>query len=265
MRSYLILNMRSMNSLPLMEPWLQREHAPEIIGMNGPILDRYTSYRAIPAPTGAEPYGYYNWRMTEHWWRESPFRGHGQMDQGTAFAETWPPNYTNILGLPEGEARSDKWGGTPDGRHPPVMMFVNRRPDNDFHGKGLLMGDGTVIRWVMAIKYPEGVSKEEGEDWYLNTHAPEVCKQPGLKRFYSYKKIAPFTTQFDRVSELWYENTDAWTHAVVTNPPNYTKPAWAKYDQYPFLEPYVDFISTFLLESPTNDFLRDWRGYIQTA
>jgi len=28
--------------------------------------------------------------MTEHWWRESPFRAGGQMNQGTLFAERWP-------------------------------------------------------------------------------------------------------------------------------------------------------------------------------
>jgi len=265
MRSYLIINIRSMNDLPLMERWLLKEHAAETISMNGPILDRYTSYRAVPAPRGAEAYGYYNWRMTEHWWRESPFRGKGQLDQGTSFSEIWPAAYTDILGLPKGEARSSKWGGTPDGKHPPVMMFVTRRPTEDFKVNGLLMSDGTVLRWVVAIKYPEGVSREEGDAWYINVHAPEVCKQPGLKRFFSFSKTGPDSTQFVRISELWYENADAWTHSVIEAPPTYTKPEWAQYDRYPFLEPYVDMIGTFLLEAPTNDFLRDWKGYVFTS
>ena len=87
MRSYLILNLKSMNDLPFMERWLLRDHAPETISFIGPILDRYCSYRAVPAPEGAKEFAYYNWRMTEHWWRESPFRAQGQMDQGTLFAE----------------------------------------------------------------------------------------------------------------------------------------------------------------------------------
>ena len=265
MRSFLILNLRSMNDLPLVERWLLKDHAAETLAMNGPILDRYTSYRAVPAPRGAEAYGYYNWRLTEHWWRENPFRGQGQMDQGTSFAETWPPNYTDILGLPSGEARSSKWGGTPDGKHPPVKMFIPRRPSEDFKGKGLTMADGTVLRWVVAIKYPEGVSQEEGDHWYINVHAPEVCKQPGLKRFFSFGKIAPSTTLFVRISELWYENAEAWTRSVIEEPQEYTRPAWAQDDRYPFLEPFVDMFGTFILEAPTNDFLRDWNGYVFTS
>ena len=265
MRSYLILNMRSMNELPLMERWLLKDHVGETIGSIGPILDRYTSYRAVPAPRGAEPFGYYNWRMTEHWWRESPFRGQNIMDNCSSFAECWPDNYTEILGLPSGETRSHKWGGSAEGKHPPVFMFVPRRATEDFKGKGLIMADGTVLRWVVAIKYPEGVSREEGDDWYINVHAPEVCKQPGLKRFFSFGKIAPSTTLFVRISELWYENAEAWTRSVIEEPPEYTRPAWAQHDRYPFLEPFVDLIGTFILEAPTNDFLRDWNGYVFTS
>lgn len=265
LRSYLVLNIRRMNDLPLMERWLLKEHAAETLSMNGPILDRYVSYRAVPAPDGAEAYGYYNWRMTEHWWRHSPFGGGGLMDQGTSFSEIWPEGYTAILGLPQGEARSQAWGGAPDGPHPPAFVFVPPRPTEDFKGRGLTVSDGTVLRWVVAIRYPEGVSREEGDDWYVNVHAPETCRQSGLKRFFSFRAIEPKTGPFVRVSELWYENADAWRHAVIEQPPAYTPPAWARHRQYPFLEPYVDFVGTFLLEAPTNDFKRNYAGYVFTA
>src|SRR5665213_2049048 len=120
MRSYLILNIRSMNDLPLMERWLLRDHAPETISFIGPILDRYCSYRAVPAPDGALDYGYYNWRMTEHWWRESPFHPDRPMDQGTLFAERWPPGYQRILGMSEHlDPRNPHWGGRSGGPNPP--------------------------------------------------------------------------------------------------------------------------------------------------
>ena len=264
MKSYLILNIRTMNDLPLMERWLLKEHAGETLSVNGPLLDRYVSYRAVPAPEGAEAYGYYNWRMTEHWWRSQPhdaeFRG-----QDTSFSETWPADYVTVLGLPDGKTRSRSWEGAPGGKHPPAMMFLPRRATEDFKGKGLTINDGTVLRWVTAIKYPEGVSVEEGDDWYIKTHAPEVCSQPLLKRFFSYKVIEPRTSQFVRVSELWYENADAWRKSVIESPPRYTKPAWARHDRYPFLEPFVDLISTFILEAPSNDFKDNFHGYIFTA
>jgi hypothetical protein len=68
-----------------------------------------------------------------------------------------------------------------------------------------------------------------------------------------------------RVSELWYENGTAWRRAIEESSVKYTKPAWAKYGKYPFLEPGVDFVSIFLLERPDMDFLRDYRGYLTTA
>jgi len=265
-RSYLILNIRSMNDLPLMERWLLRDHAPETISFIEPVLDRYCSYRAVPAPDGALDYGYYNWRMTEHWWRESPFHPDRQMDQGTLFAERWPPGYRPILGMPEHlDPRNPHWGGRAGGPNPPVFVFVTKRPSEDFFGRGLTLDDGTILRWVHAIKYPDGVSPKEADDWYVNVHAPEVCKQPGLKRFVSYHVVAPKIGPWQRVSELWYENADAWRKAVIETPPAYSAPPWATRKAYPFLEPWVDFVSTFLLEAPTNDFKRALTPYIVTA
>ncbi len=265
LRSYLILNLSDMNHLPLMERWLLKDHARETIGQLDPILERYTSYRAVPAPEGSERFCPYNWRMTEHWWREPPWVG-GVMDHGTAFGEVWPPGYASIVGMPEGAARSAGWAGSPGGPHPPVMIFVQSRRADDFVGKGLTIDEGTNIRWITAHKYPDGVPVDEGEDWFLNVHAKEVAEQSGLKRFFSYRQVEqPRLGAFVRVSELWYENADAWRKAVVESPAEYTQPAWADYDRYPFLQPAVDFVCQFLLEAPTDDFKRYLRPYITTA
>jgi hypothetical protein len=265
MRSYLILNIKSMNDLPLMERWLLQTHAAETLSQNEMWLYRYVSYRVVPAPDGAEPYGCYNWRMTEHWWREVPWVK-GQMDHGSALAEQWPKDYNEILGLPKGgPARTAAWGGKPEGPHPPVFCFVPARPTEDFKGKGLTLADGTILRWVVALKYPEGVSAEEGDDWYLNIHAKEVCKQPGLKRFFSHKVCDPKIGPWVRISEQWYENADAWSKAIIEQPPKYSRPPWGGHAKYPFLEPYVDFVSQFLLEAPTNDFKRNLSPYLVTS
>lgn len=253
-----------MNDLPMMERWLLKEHAAEIISQLDPILERYVSYRAVPPPEGSEHFYSYNWRMTEHWWRESPYQG-SLLDHHTSIAERWPTDYTAILGLPQGEARSLGWGGKPEGPHPPVFAFVPYRASEDFKGKGLTLDGGTNLRWVTAHRYPPGVSLEEGEDWYLNVHAKEVMEQPGLKRFFSFNVIEPKTGPFVRVSELWYDNANAWRKAILESPPKYTKPRWATYDRYPFLQPAVDFVSQFLLEAPTDDFKNYLRPYVTTA
>jgi hypothetical protein len=137
------------------------------------------------------------------------------------------------------------------------------------------MDEKTVLRWLIYLKYPEGVSEQEGEDWYLNVHAPEVLEQPGLTRFFSYKVLphrlfAPprpgarrfthpdtrLTMGWNRISEQWYENPAAWRRAIIDAPPRYTRPAWASHEQYPFLAPFRHFASTFILERPTDDYLR---------
>ena len=261
-RSYLVLNLTSWDYLPLMDRWLYKEHAMETMNQGGPILHRYATYRAVPPPDGAAVYGYYNWRMTEHWWAESPFR-RGVMGHGSAFAEVWPENYDKALGFPKGVAQRDrKWLAKA-----PAFIFVPYRPTEDFKGSKLTLNDGNIIRWVTVFKYPHGVTCDEGDDWYINVHAPEVIEQPGLKRFFSFSAVDPSSSvgPFMRVSELWYENHSAWRKAVIESPPSYTKPEWARFNRYPFLEPDVDFISTFLLERPECDFLREYRGYHVTS
>lgn len=264
LRSYLILNIRSMNELPKMERWLLKIHAAETMSQHDPILERYVSYRAVPAPAGAERFSPYNWRMTEHWWRQLPF-GKSVMEHKTALAEIWPDDYEGIVGLPQGEFRSLSWSGDTDGPHPPAFVFVPCYATEDFKGRGLTLDKGTNIRWVVAHRYPEGVSVDEGEDWFLKVHAPEVTQQPGLKRYFSFKAVEPKTGPFVRVSELWYENENAWRKAILESPPEYTKPPWASHDTYPFLRPGKDVVSIFLLESPTDDFKNYLRPYTTTA
>jgi len=43
----LILNIRALDYLPLLERWLMKDHAPEIISQPDPILERYVSCRAL--------------------------------------------------------------------------------------------------------------------------------------------------------------------------------------------------------------------------
>ncbi len=115
------------------------------------------------------------------------------------------------------------------------------------------------------LKYPDGVPVEEGEKWFLEVHSKEVAQQPGIIRYFSYRTMAPPgrpASPWVRVVEQWYEDFEGWQKSVINSPPKYTRPPWAKYDKYPFLEPFVDLVSTFILEKPTNDWLRDYNGYV---
>jgi hypothetical protein len=108
---------------------------------------------------------------------------------------------------------------------------------------------------VVAHKYPAGVDVEAADDWWVNVHAPEMCEQPGLKRFFSTRFTGAASGNMVRFSELWFERGSAWRD-MVNSPDRFTRPAWASRETFPFLRPYEEFASTFLLEAPTNDFKR---------
>jgi Chalcone isomerase N-terminal domain len=248
-----------LDDLPNMERWYYGSHSSEIARRYGPWLERHESYPALNAPEDARRFGFYNWRVTETFWRETP-------EPGPKGAYVFTP--------------APVW-------NPIVACAVPAQPNEDFFGWDRIATEGACIRWYMLFRYPRGVRLDEGEDWYVNVHAPEVMKQPGLRRFFSFKACKPPVplpgmwhpkasppdemqlVQWDRVTELWYDSFSAWRNAVVDNPPAYTLPEWATDDFYPetidtfpFFKPGVDFVSTFLLERPSDEFLRDTRYYL---
>lgn len=137
-----------------------------------------------------------------------------------------------------------------------------------------------VRRWYLLLRYPEGVAKEVGERWFLASLAPEIMRQPGLFRFFSFRAVdraialprewpaaaRPSTEtilhSWDRLVELWYPSFAEWRTAVIDSPPHYTALPWTSGERFPFLEPGKDFVSSFLLERPNDEFWRDSRGYV---
>jgi len=249
----IVLHDIPLDAYPAMERWYYRDHAAEIARRYGPWLTRHESYLPVPlVPPEAQAFGFYNWRLTECWWREIPLPG----PRG-ALSYTPPPVWPRV-----------------------ATCFVPAQPTEDFLGGDLLPQDKVGLRWYILLRYPRGVDKKEGEEWFLGTHAPEVMQQPGLYRFFSYRVIvnAPglpgvwhpgaspppeiTDTRWDRVVELWYETFGAWRRAVLEKPPTYTAPPWDTHEVFPFLRPFEDFVCTFVLERPTDEFLRDLRSYL---
>lgn len=241
-------HLKDENNRPAMERWNNRYHIPEVI-VKQPWIVKYLLYRPVPHPEGAEDFFPINYRLHENW----------ALDEST---RRGPKGLLSMTKEPVENALDVR------------VVTIPAEPTEDFFGAERSIDDSTILRWVVAFSYPEGVSEEEGEDWYLNVHAKEVLKQPGLIRFFSSKAIPnsnPFRRadkQKDqgkakrpivRVSELWYENNNGWRNSVILDPPEYTKPDWAKKDAYPFLTPKEDFISAFILESPDCDMLREYK------
>lgn len=235
------------NDRPAMERFFAEQHCPEVCAQ-APWLTRYVLFRPVPPPPGAEAFGYINYRVHENWVR-SPEERRGV---GGLLSFSAQPGYIDV-----------------------AIINVPAEPSEDFFGASMRHDEKTILRWVTMFRYPDGVPLDEAEDWYLNVHAPEVCRQPGLTRFFSHKALTageiphsgdqrPFFDEvpplmkkrWHRLSELWYENDNGWVESVLTNPPKYTPPPWATRDAYPFIVPGEDFISTFLLERPDEDLLQ---------
>ena len=46
-----------------------------------------------------------------------------------------------------------------------------------------------MVKFVWLFRYPEGVSVEEGDKWYLGVHAQQGKVAPGLKKYLTWKVL----------------------------------------------------------------------------
>jgi hypothetical protein len=204
-----------------------RYHAPEIVRLSGPWLRRYETYQAYDPPKEAiERFGAVAGRYSELWFTD---------------VEEWNTR------PPLGAFTKPNWDMK---RMAAAQTIARALPSEEFLNLNPHHEDTPIIRWLTAIKYPEGVSIEEGEKWFLEVHAREAKNQPGLLKFISYRSIPEANSQWVRVNEYWYKDFAAWRKAVIESPPKYTQPSWG--GQYPF----VIMTSTFLDVDPDYDFLK---------
>lgn len=255
-RTLIIHHLNNIDFLPQMERWYVNHHAPEVLAQE-PWLTRYVMFRVIPPAKGMENLGFMNYRVHENWNLDI----NNRRSLRGLLAMT-PEPFENSMNV--------------------AVINMPAEPTEDFFGLERSHTDPACIRFITVFSYPEGVSREEGEDWFLNTHVPEVCKLPGLKRFFSYKTYEEYHSplpmsddvpdfvdhggqslfghKWDRVSEMWFENNSDWTKAFENA--NFSAPLWATRDTYPFVEPMVHFICTSLLERPDQNMLKNYEGLI---
>jgi hypothetical protein len=238
------------DALAAMERWYYREHSAEIVRRYGPWPARHESYLPVPAPPEAATFGVFNWRVTEGWWRELPEPG----PRG-ALSFTPPPVWPTV-----------------------ATCFVPAQPSDDFAGSDSLPSATACLRWYVLVRYLPGVSVESGEEWFLGILVPEVLRQPQLRRFFSFRVITESSTlpgvwrgggeppadtilpTWHRLCELWYESLSDW-RAATAEVAAAAAPPWAELATFPFVEPGRNFVSSFILERPTDEFLRDLRAY----
>jgi hypothetical protein len=245
-----------------------RYHAPEAIRNSGQRLRKYVMYRPYDPPEEAvQRFGAVKGRYAELWFA-SEEEYHSRPGQAEWTLPSWETDKTRKI--PKG------------GKYPNT---VPAQPTEEFYDLDPNPEQTPIIRWIQTIRYPEGVSVEEGEKWFLEVHSKEALKQPGLLKFISYKCLergggppggrgaasAPqgeppssgmmsppgqmpsegdMPGSWVRVNEYWYKDFEAWRKAVIELPPEYTVPPWG--GEYPF----VEIGSTFIGYMPSVDFLK---------
>ena len=243
-KTIIIHHLLDMNDLPAAERWFYRYHIPEVL-RNQPVS--YVSFRAVPPPPGAEAFGYYNYKV-----HENLNRGEGEKPLG-------------LLTMTQGS-------GAAQGDHGQRAGDAHR----GLHGPGhLLRGEDHPALGRSPSATPKGVSVEEGDDWYVNVHAKEVMQQPGLTRFFSYQghraagghgqggagvhasavgglvRLAPHQRAVVREQQRlggFGPHQPAGLHQAAVGDPRRATPSWS---------PGSNFASTFILERPSDDWLRE--------
>lgn len=222
------------------------QHGPEVMQCSGPWMTRYQAWRPYQPPEEAiERFGAVRGRYGELWFHEQDY-----IERGPLKGASKPP------WVVEGRSVSE---------NKQTNIMVPCLPTEEFFDSDPYPVTTPILRWLTIIAYPEGVSDEDGEKWFLEVYAKEAVKQPGLLKFVSYRvwknpagegeeipaevKEMPGFRKWVRLCEYWYNDFDAWRIAVLESPPEYTTPSWG--GEYPF----VDMVSTFLPYYPDIDFM----------
>ena len=267
MRSVIMVCVRDDSDLPAAYRWLYKHHVADSISQFAPYVTRYCSYRALPLPPGGEEFGTYNFIMTEHYWLIDPFAGdQSGTPRGLAFKEYFTDEYLVVTRQkPGGALRESRWTGTRDGYHPTVFTFLPMFWEEDFKGSQRTIEDGPNYRWQISFAYPQGISREQGDEWFYNEFVPVIAALPEVNRFLSSRVLdSPRKSPFHRFCEIWFDNSREWQKAMAKARAALRKPAWASSERFPFFEPYEDFVGIFLLDRPESDHLQQFRGYLTT-
>jgi hypothetical protein len=214
------------------DAWYAAVHSQECLRYFGPWLKRYEAYNAHVMPPDARRPDAYKGRYMELWY-----------DNVEAWKEAAPLAHTYS---------SPPWGPMNSPQKPSASLIVPAVPTDNFLGKPEPPpSGGPYFRFLFAMKYPEGVSVEDGEKWYLTYHSQEAKLFPGLLRYVSYRVVpnSPVKSGWVRLGEMWYKDYDSWKKALAN--PKYTAPPWAAQGK-----PWLDVVQIFTSTKPDFDYLK---------
>lgn len=248
--------------------WLYYYHIPESIAQFGPYVTKYAFYPALPVPPEGERFGGYNMQLTEHYWNVNPMSEELNVK---AFTEFFPLDVLKWQGtipeeMPENQSLdgdSARSAGGDNGRPPFIFAFLPISWQEDIKGKGRTLEDGPNYRWQFLIKYPEDVSREEGDKWFFEKVIPIFKKATEVTRILTSKVIQNVNgCVFQRTVEMWFEGPNEWYKVAVEDAAAIEKPVWASGGSFPFLKPKFEIASLFLTDIADSDNYTQYRGFI---
>lgn len=251
--------------------WQYFYHVPESMAQFGPYVSKYTYHWALPVPEDGERFGTRNYNIAEHYWLVNP------MDQRLkvkAIAEYMPPEAlvwqgtlpdkpeTLSMGMLGGdEGRSTGLTGD-DGTIPFVWTFVPMWWEEEFKGTNRTLADGYNYRWLFTIKYPDGVTKEEGDKWFYEEMIPGFINMSQTTRIMCSNIMQEINAcPFHKLVEIWFEDNEDWHDAVTIEAATIKKPAWASVDTFPYLKPQQEIVGEFFGDRPGDEHYTQYGGY----
>jgi hypothetical protein len=144
------------------------QHGPEVLRCSGPWMTRYQAWLPYEPPEEAvKLFGAVRGRYGELWFHEQDY-----LERGELKGASKPPWIAEKRSVSENKQTN---------------VMIPCLPTEEFYDSDPYPATTPILRWVTVMAYPEGVSVEDGEKWFLNVYAKEAVKQPGLLKFVSYR------------------------------------------------------------------------------
>ncbi len=267
MRSFIYVDVIKEEYRHHLHHWLYYHHIPESMAQFESYCTKYQFFNALPTPPGGEKFGTVRMQLTEHSWLVNI------MDPALkvkAFQEFTPLEMLKWQGMvPEdtenimisGDAGRSSGGN--NGCPPFVFAFTPLWWEEDIKGTGRMLEQGPNYRWNFALKYPEGITSEEGDKWLFEEVFPHFSKYDECTRIITSKVIKEVNNcHMHRVVEIWFTGPTAWNKIAVLEAEKIKKPSWGKEgESFPYLKSNFDIRGIFLLDYPTIDAYHQYRGY----
>jgi hypothetical protein len=125
-----------------------------------------------------------------------------------------------------------------------------------------------MLRWLFLIRYSDNVPIEEGERWYLGTHAQEAKHLKNLESYKTWRahvvppEMRPGTAarplerpEWYRVTELGFKDMAAWREGQLDRRDRQQAKGEAVWTPPPYAGPGFISEQVFISDEPEYDFL----------